>query len=288
MIFRLMTQRLKSILVILLIFVTCITQAQTTTFQIQVRSHNETLLEKVAVSVNDNEAVLTDADGKATTTLALANAIPTKVTAIKQKWKIEDWVFDLTKKEIQILMWPAPILVEGLVLDQFRNAFAYASVRMEHTDFITQTNKQGYFTLEVPVDDRIGPNTRFLVNDSIVTQQAFVYDRLINFLTITINRNSIVAQTEESANDSTLVSSSSSLAGGPAAQQTIAAPVQNTVVAQELLIVVVYENNLSPASGVRVVVDSATYTTDENGEFNIKTSSISNINFVIDKYYSCR
>lgn len=108
---------------------------------------------------------------------------PQNVSATRKHYKMIQW--SVQNKELVIVMKEPLNLIEGQVVDErlkpiVQTEVAFLGVKIRPV----YTNAHGYFTINLPPDFSVKPNTRLLVNGHLVPHADYTYSHVDKFLHI--------------------------------------------------------------------------------------------------------
>lgn len=245
-----------------------------------VTDSNDRPISNVQVTVDGQGPVATDTDGLFEVTLPGSLKKPKEVVIEKAGFQILDWGMSRKVGGLKIVLEPLPLKLRGKVVNYDNAPVPRVRVKFggfQYDDVVT-TKSDGRFTLELPNGTKINNNSRFLVNTRVVSGQYLIYDA--GSATATLKIDTLITNT--SATSTT--DANQQQAQGVQELGDDLFPDDDDLDIPPTLIVVVYEQDITPAESVEVLVDKKKYMTDVRGEFQVFTDSVSDSEFEVPTY----
>ncbi len=234
--------------------------------------------------------VYTDAEGLFEISLPSASGNPRNVLVKKEGYEVLDWGMSRKVGGLRIVLGELPVLLNGKVVNLEGTPVAGVIVKMGGLRFKDKqtTDANGKFTLELPFNTKVSKNSRFLVNETVVSGDYVLYNETNTSITLRIDTVINIAANETETpttpvEPTTTEESSEVEAEQPPAEEDLF-PEDDEIYIPPTLIVVVYDQDITPAESVEVFVDKEKYMTDARGEFQVYTDSISDSDFEVPDY----
>jgi serine phosphatase RsbU (regulator of sigma subunit) len=241
---------------------------------VKVVDANNKVMKGVLVSVDGSKKVETDANGKLSIILSKRVSEPKVVEATYNDYNLQNWKFDEASKTLTIIMSPKPISLEGRVLDMSGKPIPNVDIQLEgfNSEEPVVTDEKGNFKLEIPFGSSI---KKFIVAGKVFDNKNFTYNSKVNYVEIKVERSEVEGKDLAGGK---FVKAEGNKPNITNEKEIEASENDPNVIAglNPVLIVVVYDDDISPADSMSVLVDGKTYKTNSKGEFKLFTDSISN------------
>jgi len=245
-----------------------------------VTDSNDNPIANAEVIIDKATPVLTDANGFFEIKISGTVKKPKEVVVNKEGYKILDWGMSRKVEGLKIVLEPMPLRLNGKVINLQNIPVFNVRVKMGGVQYrdIATTNQSGNFTLELPFNTKINSkNSRFLVNERVVSGEFLLYNENKSFLTLKID-----TALSESAIAETAIPNQGTEETIDVSEDLF--PDDDDLDIPATLIVVVYDQDITPAESLEVYVDKEKYLTDTRGEFQVFTDSVSDSEFDVPSY----